>query len=311
MKHLKKPYIVALIITILLGGMYFTAVANPTNALSRKACSSWSIVKDQSYLLSHSAKVGQAIKLPDDFSIPDGTADHVPVLMYHYITPKDLNKEPGNNSIINLESFEESIKYLYDQGYYTATLEELEKYIHGEISLPLKTVVITFDDGYQNNYIYAYPILKKYGFHASIFLIGSKIEKQTAAFDPAKKSYLSFDEIKASSDVFEFNSHTYDLHYKGFEKCGIKYSSGLDTKLIEQDIAEIKSLGIDTPYFAYPFGEKSRPMMYLLQKNGYRMAFTVRQGFVRPGDPPMNLQRLTVTSSTQMSELLKAEHSKP
>src|SRR5690606_30523312 len=153
-----------------------------------------------------------------DFSIQPGSAEQVPVLMYHYITPQAYNDQPNNNSIMNLEAFEEGMKYLYEQGYYTATLEELEQYVMGKKALPAKSVVITFDDGYQNNYVYAYPILKKYGFNATIFLIGSRIQPETSVFDPAKKSYLSFEEIKAASDVFEFHSHTYDLHQKGFMK---------------------------------------------------------------------------------------------
>lgn len=301
-----KKLILSSIILSLIIVIYFVAVANPTNTLSRKACSSWSIVKDSAFLLSQPGKLTETIELPDNFKVQKGTAEEVPVLMYHYITPKEYNKEPGNKSVINLEAFEENMKYLYEQGYYTASLEELEKYVHGEISLPLKTVVITFDDGYQNNYIYAYPILKKYGFRAAIFIIGARIEEQTVDFDPAKKSFLSYNELEASSDIFEYHSHTYDLHQKGFEKCGVKYSSALDRKLIENDIAKFKSLGIDTPYFAYPFGEKRDIQKYLLQKNGYRMAFSVLAGFVHPGDPPLDLNRLTVTSTTQLSQLLQS-----
>ncbi|WMT39209.1 polysaccharide deacetylase family protein [Paenibacillus sp. D2_2] len=197
------------------------------------------------------------------------------------------------------------MEYLHDEGYYTATLEELEKYVLGEISLPEKSIVITFDDGYQNNYIYAYPILKKYGFHGTIFMIGGEIKEQTVSFDPKKKSSLSRAEIEASRDVFEYHSHTFDLHKKGFPKCGESHSLALDTALLQQDIQKIKSTGIDTPYIAYPYGEVSMQMIYYLRENGYRMGFTVLQDFVKPGDPLMKLPRLTVTSKTNLPELLE------
>lgn len=286
--------------------VYSFAVTHPTNALSHKACTSWEMVKDKSFMLTHYGfKGSKSNELPVGFTVKPGTAKEVPVLMYHYITPKANNREPGNKSVINLEAFEENMEYLHDEGYYTATLEELEQYVLGEISLPEKSIVLTFDDGYQNNYIYAYPTLKKYGFHATIFMIGSKIEEQTVAFDPNKKSFLSRAEIDASQDVFEYHSHTYDLHRKGFPKCGESKSLALDTTLLQKDIQTIKATGIDTPYFAYPFGEKSRQMIYDLKKNGYRMAFTVRQGFVKPGDPLIKLNRLTVTSRTNLPELLE------
>ncbi|MNJ59179.1 hypothetical protein D3C77_548480 [compost metagenome] len=70
----------------------------------------------------------------------------------------------------------------------------------------------------------------------------------------------------------------------------------------------MKELGIDSPYFAYPFGEKSTQMVYSLQENNYRMAFTVLQGFVKPGDSLMRLNRLTVTTATDFAELLQGGH---
>ncbi|MGG4553781.1 polysaccharide deacetylase family protein [Paenibacillus humicus] len=304
MHRFKKYALISLAFIIIL---YAVAVANPGTVLSRKACSSWSLVKDQAFVMTHPRQDGSQ-KLPANFLIQPGTAEQVPVLMYHYITPQANNDQPDNNSIITLEAFEENMNYLHEQGYYTATMEELEQYVLGKTSLPAKTVVITFDDGYQNNYIYAYPILKKYGFQATIFVIGSRIQQETSPFDPAKKSFLSFEEIKASSDVFEYHSHTYDLHQKGFKKCGLDYATGFDTKSLTADIAKMKELGIDSPYFAYPFGEKSTQMIYSLQENNYRMAFTVLQGFVKPGDSLMRLNRLTVTTATDFAKLLQGGH---
>lgn len=282
---------------------YICGRGDPSTVLSRKACTSWGMVKNKMFTLSHS-KHEEYSKLPEGFSVEPGTAEQVPVLMYHYISPKEFNKEPGNKSVINLEAFEQGMDYLHEQGYYSASLSELEQYVRGQISLPAKSVVITFDDGYQNNYIYAYPILKTYGFKAAIFVIGSKIEEETQNFDPTKKTYLSKEEIHAARDVFEFHSHTYNLHYKGFQKCGVAASAGLDSTLIQADIDKMKENGVDSPYFAYPYGEKSQQMIYELQENGYRMAFTVRQGFVKPGDRLMALNRLTVTSDTDMEKLL-------
>ena len=99
----------------------------------------------------------------------------------HVIEKKQKNKKKQKN-------FEAQMKMLAKGGYTTITPDELLAYKQGKITLPKKSVLITFDDGWRNNYIYAYPILKKYGLKATIFLITSWIEeasKQPLAFEPA------------------------------------------------------------------------------------------------------------------------------
>lgn len=280
-------------------------IAFPNSAVSHKGCMAWVMAKNKAFALTHANPSKLAALDPSQvaFAELDGAA-RVPVLMYHYIVPEALNTESANNSIINLEAFEEGMNYLHEEGYYTATLEELEGYVAGERSLPEKTVVITFDDGYENNIIYAYPILKKYNFKATMFVVGSKVQEETGLFDPAKKSFLSHEQMVESEGIFSFHSHTFDLHFKKELHCGNEYGAGMNEKLLKPDITRMKELGIDTPYFAYPYGEFRPQMVYYLRKSGYRLAFTVRQGFVRPGDNPMQLNRLTVTSSIPLSDLL-------
>ncbi|RXZ84913.1 polysaccharide deacetylase family protein [Paenibacillaceae bacterium] len=232
-------------------------------------------------------------------------AERIPVLMYHYLIPKKENKEPGNISILNLEVFEENMRYLHEQGYYTATLEELERFVHGGMALPEKTVVLTFDDGYENNYTYAYPILKEYNFHAALFMIAGRIQEEDGKPIKTHTSYLTQQQIDASRDVFEYHSHTYDLHYLKDLYCGRKLSAASDGKLLKEDIPLAKAAGLDTPYFAYPYGEFNYRTLYYLKKENYRMAFTVNRGFAKPGDDPMKLQRLNVTSTTDFPYLLE------
>ncbi|KQO17658.1 polysaccharide deacetylase family protein [Paenibacillus sp. Leaf72] len=307
MARYRKYIAVGLFSFVLLIAAYATAVAHPGTVVTKKICTSWEMAKNQAFIMTHK----QALKpLADSKPLAlAGNAERVPVLMYHYIAPKADNSEPDNHSIIDLESFEQGMEYLHTNGYKTATMEQLEKYINGEGVLPDKSVVITFDDGYQNNIVYAYPILKKYGFHATMFVVGTHIQQKTAAFDSKKTSFLSTEEMKASSDVFEYHSHTYDLHKKETALCGIAYSSLADATLITSDIHKIKELGIDSPYFAYPYGEANTQIIYHLRENGYRMAFSVRSGFAEPGTDPMLVPRLTVISSTDMHTLLHPEAS--
>ena len=91
----------------------------------------------------------------------------ISVLMYHHVLEND------GTIAISQKNFEAQMKMLAKGGYTTITPDELLAYKQGKITLPKKSVLITFDDGWRNNYIYAYPILKKYGLKATIFLITS------------------------------------------------------------------------------------------------------------------------------------------
>ncbi|WP_322906654.1 polysaccharide deacetylase family protein [Paenibacillus campi] len=304
-----KKYTFALLAVLLV--VYVLGVNFPKSSiLAHKMCSSWVAAQNEVFYLQHRNEMDHAnVALASSYVAPKGTASKVAVLMYHYIVPAKDNTEPKNNSIIDLEAFEKDMKYLHDNHYHTATLQELEKFVNGQASLPENTVVLSFDDGYQNNMIYAYPIMKKYGFHATMFVIGSKIQPKTEAFDPHKTSYVSREEMQATSDVFEFNSHTYNLHFKEPLHCGDEYAAGMDpNRFVADDHIMRTEAGINTPYFAYPYGDFRMQMIYALKQCGFRMAFTVHQGFVRPGDDPYQLKRLTVISTTNLGELLHMDH---
>lgn len=278
-----------------------------TYGLGQKVCLANHLVMTKAYELTHPlAEMDYKGNGSEGYNGTSSGAEHVPVLMYHYIVPKAYNPEPNNKSIIDLEAFELGMDFLYKEGYYTATLSELEDYVHGKIRLPEKTVVITFDDGYENNYTYAYPILKKYGFHAAIFLVGERVQEHTTEeFQPSVTTYFSLDQIKASNDVFEFHSHTHHLHYKKKAPCGKDYAATRDIDLLKEDIIEMERSGFNTSYIAYPYGDHNYQMIYQFVEDGYRMGFTVSQGFVKPGDHPMYLKRVTVASETSLPALME------
>ena len=110
------------------------------------------------------------------------SAPGVPVLNYHQVEDKD-----GNPLTLWTDQFEAQMAYLAAEGYTTITIDEMmDAYEHGT-PLPEKPVIITFDDGYADNYENAYPILKKYGFKATIFLIYD--------FTNTYPNYLTWDQI--------------------------------------------------------------------------------------------------------------------
>ncbi|AOY74880.1 polysaccharide deacetylase family protein [Clostridium formicaceticum] len=221
-------------------------------------------------------------------------AKSIPVLMYHHLLPKNEEAFKDNKTVVTVENFEKQMKTLYKNGYHTITLEELEAFLLGNLDLPKKTVAITFDDGYLSNIEYAYPILKQYGFKASIFAITHEITEESEAFDPTILQYISWRDMTNTLDVFTYDNHTHDLHQLEEEK------GYLITKSMEE-VTEDLMINLQltrSPYFAYPYGDYNSDTLQILETLGIGMAFTINRGSVKPGDDLLQLNRYGIFRNT-------------
>lgn len=137
----------------------------------------------------------------------------IPVVMYHSVVPKEFT---WSQICTPSELFEKQIEMLVSGGYTTVTLGEVIQHMRGEKLLTEKSIALTFDDGYLDNWLYAYPILKKYGYSATIFpsmeFIGSGKVRAYDKYAGAQYcgAYLNQNELKEMHDscVFEVHSHT-------------------------------------------------------------------------------------------------------
>lgn len=158
----------------------------------------------------------------------------IPVITYHGIS----NENPTNSEyIVSNDTFEATIKALKEADFTFLTLYDLDNIVNGKMKLPKNPIFITFDDGYRNNYENAYPILKKYGAKASIFLVGSQLEKP---------DFLKYEQVieMAESGVFAFGSHTYSLDgtfIEGANRGKTYLSSKLDGETDEEFYTKIKN----------------------------------------------------------------------
>lgn len=217
-----------------------------------------------------------------------GMTERVPVLMYHHmLLPEDKTDE--NNLIVTTKEFDEQMEYLFENDYTTITTKELGLFLDGKLDLPEKSVLITFDDGYQSNYIYAYPILKKYGFKASISLIPKFMTEKPQDFNPAKMTYLSWQEVVSGSDVFEYTNHTYS-------HVSLK---GLGYKKVLEEIRNVDDI-LKSKCFVYPIGHTSANSEKVLREFGYELAFTTRGGYVNRSSDRLHLRRQRVNAGISL-----------
>lgn len=137
----------------------------------------------------------------------------LPTAMYHSVT--DEGESPAQY-VISPSMLERDLQYLQAHGRETITIHDLLAYVKHGTELPEKPVLLTFDDGYYNNYKYAYPLLKRYGMQAVLSPVGSLTEQFSQTDDTEHEvwSYCTKQELKemADSGVIEIQNHSYDFH---------------------------------------------------------------------------------------------------
>ena len=205
----------------------------------------------------------------------------IPVLMYHHILPK------SGFIASSIDEFDKQMKFLAESGYKTLSSEEFIEYKKGNLKIK-KGVFITFDDGWRDNFIYAYPILKKYNLKATCFLVTEWIEKaseKNSNFKPlshnkCKKEVqinpsnviLNWDEVEKMRDVFDFHSHTHSHRDFYFGK---EYSWDEEFSISKEILK--KQLGIDSKHLCWPRGKYDKNLIKLA-KNYYEILYTTKRG---------------------------------
>ncbi len=206
----------------------------------------------------------------------------LPVLMYHGLTE---NNSRQNRYMISPALFEQDLKYLRSKGYTTIFASELISYIRNGSSLPAKPVILTFDDGYLNNYTYAYPLLKKYKMKALISPIGiSADEAENEKYRSPEWSQCKWSELRemVRSGCVELGNHTYDLHKLTAGKKGatrrsgesdIEYKQRLSEDILSAQNRIEKETGKKPESFVYPFGAKSEGSDNVIRSLGFSAIF--------------------------------------
>lgn len=215
----------------------------------------------------------------------DGIA--VPIIMYHSI----LKNSHLGKYVITPTEFENDIRYLSEHKYNAITMTELINYVYNSGDIPLRPVIITFDDGNLNNYLYGQPILKKYNMKAVVSVIGSYTEafsQEPAPTDDLTYSYASWNQIKAMYDsgYFEIQNHSYDFHSTD-KRNGAKRRKGESLEnyrnVLAADIMKLqdkltKSCGITPNTFTYPYGAISKESREILKELGFKASLSCLEG---------------------------------
>lgn len=197
----------------------------------------------------------------------EGISVAVPVIVYHGVRPNYLGETSEiKRYTVEPETLDHELAYLRDNDYHVIPLNALSKYFDEGVPLPSKPIVLTFDDGWENQYLYAFPLLKKYGFTATFFVFTSAI---------GHKNFVTWDQIKEMD--------TAEMTIGGHSRTHPYLTKITDAKELEKEISGGKQviekhLGHPIDVFAYPFGLYNATTTEAVRKAGYHIARTSKPG---------------------------------
>ncbi|WP_088810345.1 MULTISPECIES: polysaccharide deacetylase family protein [Listeria] len=204
-----------------------------------------------------------------------------------------------------VDDFEKQMDMLQSGGFNVISMQDVRDFYEKGKTLPENAVLITFDDAFQSVLRYAYPVLKKRGLHATLFVVRGWLAKTAKRFNPEKSVVMSVSEVNEMRDVFTFANHTTDLH----DQDGAK--STFQTATTAELLADLKTCAefVDEPdIFAYPFGAYGEADLERLQQAGIKLAFTTKPGRNERETPPLELHRQVVALGMTAEELKQILH---
>lgn len=214
----------------------------------------------------------------------------IPVLLYHHVSDQETDMP---ELTVSTAEFTRQLRLLRFHGYQTITLEQLGSYMRGErMALPDKPILISFDDGYADNYSQAFPILKEIGYCATIFMVGINFDRANRLTSPQIR------EMAANSIEIGAHSMTHrDL--TRLSRTDLRYEVAGSKQKVEQVVRS------EADYFAYPGGFYNLAALEAVEAAGYQGSFSILPGLNQPDrDNIYLLRRIPIFRYTNFDRLL-------
>ena len=214
----------------------------------------------------------------------------VPILVYHSVMPHHPGQTAEQRVLDVSDSvFTEQLRYLVDGGYHVVSFGALVDALEGRDTLPKRAVVLTFDDGWVNQYHHAFPILRRFGMTATFFVFTTPIGK-----DPKLMTWDQLRELQAAGMTIGSHTRTHPVLPD--------YHAALHNE-VEMSRADLeKHLGHAPDFFAYPFGAWDSASAAWARTAGYRAARAYRGGAWNAPSDLYHLRAVPVTDNMEAFE---------
>jgi len=242
---------------------------------------------------------GQPVIVPlkplNPLGVRAGQYQTIPILCYHRVG------QGSGKMTVSTAGFEQQLEWLAANRYQVIRLKDLIGFLDGRQPLPQRSVVLTFDDGYASYYRYAYPLLKKHNFPATVFLYTDFVGAGDAL------TWSQMQEMTASG-LIDIQSHSKthaNLIERSAGETDAAYKQRMDVEArVPREVIE-KRLSNEVLSYAYPFGDVNEVVLDALAHNRYRLAGTVTPGGNPAWAQPLMLRRTMIYGSHDL-EAFKA-----
>jgi len=229
----------------------------------------------------------------------------IPILMYHQVTPRP---HPSlRKYAVTPRAFGAQMSWLTLAGYVPTTLDKLLAYRSGHCPLPSRPIVITFDDGFQDCFEHAVPILQARGFTAIFYLVAGLVGKTSRWLLPERGVELPLMDWTAARRLeaggFQCGSHT-----MSHPRLADLSPEGCREELLESRRLLEDHLGHEVRHLAYPFGSFNEKARVLVAETGYRSACSVRIGLSPPEDDVLALHRVPINGQDSLLDFICRLH---
>lgn len=249
---------------------------------------------------TRSTRDWQYFKSPSIESLPakasrlsQSKGDRLPILMYHSISspPPLVGSQRSQRFQLHPESFSAQLRYLKEHDFYSVTLSDWREAILTQIPLPEKAVLMTFDDGYLDFYTHAWPLLKQYGFSATVFIITDWVGRQLEGAPLMDWQHIAQLQAAGIEVGSHSNSHASLLSLPPAEimEEGLRSRQQLEQKL-----------GTAVRAFCYPFGDSDSIVRHLIGACGYETGVSLGAKRSSLNENLLNLSRIEIKGTDSL-----------
>ncbi len=194
-------------------------------------------------------------------SAPSEKKLNLPILVYHIVRPSYPSDDAAVRALaLTPQTFDAEMSYLQTAGYHVVRFSDLENYFENGAPLPSNPVIISFDDGWGDQFAYAFPLLKKHHYPATFFVFTNAV---------GRRGFLSWNELRAlvaAGMTIGSHSESHPFLTRISDPAALWNEIDGSKQILEQ------RLGISINEFAYPFGAYDPAVVAMIRKAGYRSA---------------------------------------